>query len=205
MVSEPLRAFVDDLAGAQIGETFNFYAHAIATLDVDDACDRRRANLLAHLSARLDRCRFMLVGEAPGFNGARFSGVAFTSERSLAPEHRSSRRPDGFKEPSATILGGQLEALGIDEVTVRWNSVPFHPHELDAPLTNRKPTELERREGLVFLQRLVEIMRPEQIIAVGRVAERSLPGSVCVRHPARGGATQFRQQMADLVHGAPPA
>lgn len=191
--------FVERLSVARIGSTFNFYADRVDGLDVADACVRRQANLLEHLTAREGRCRFMLVGEAPGYNGARWSGVAFTDERSLGPERRSSTRPQGFREPSATILGGALRDLGLDEVTVRWNAVPLHPHGPGRPLTNRKPTEEERVAGLEFLEELVSIMQPERVLAVGRVAERSLPEATYVRHPARGGATIFRAQMRDLL------
>ena len=67
------QAFVRKLARARIGTTFNQYA----------ASELRRERLSAHLSARRD-ARYLLVGEAAGYRGARISGVPFTSERQLS-------------------------------------------------------------------------------------------------------------------------
>src|SRR6185436_1135484 len=49
------------------------------------AARRRRANLEAYLE-RVGAPRLVLLGEALGFRGGRFSGIAFTSERQLAGE-----------------------------------------------------------------------------------------------------------------------
>ena len=73
---------------------------------------------LRRLGAHLDcAARLILVGEAPGYQGCRYSGIAFTSERllcegaipRLAPEPaRLTDRSRPFSEPSATIAGGVL-------------------------------------------------------------------------------------------------
>src|SRR5438045_722527 len=70
------------LGGAQIGETFNQYA-AEGAGDSPGAAARRRANLREYLRRRRG-ARVLAVGEAGGYQGMRWSGIAFTSERDLA-------------------------------------------------------------------------------------------------------------------------
>jgi hypothetical protein len=60
-------SFVDELAAAEIGATFNFYRDGPRA-----ALLRRR--LGAYLAAR-EEATILLVGEAPGYRGARVSGV----------------------------------------------------------------------------------------------------------------------------------
>ena len=69
---DPAR-FVAALAGATIGETFNFYRDG-------EGAPVRRERLRRYLEARWS-APILLVGEAAGFRGARVSGIPFTSER----------------------------------------------------------------------------------------------------------------------------
>lgn len=103
----------------------------------------------------------ILVGEAPGYQGCRYSGVAFTSERLLiegaipriAPlSHRLSRRARPFSEPSATIVWRTLYELGVAERTILWNAVQLHPHKPNEPWSNRTPTTDELAYGAEALQ-----------------------------------------------------
>jgi uracil-DNA glycosylase len=166
------------------------------------AASIRRANLSAYLEARRN-ARVMLVGEAMGYRGGRFSGIAFTSERTLAawgrPFAATSRRPDGWAEPSATIVHGAI-ADREDDV-VLWNVVPAHPHHPDRPLSNRTPTAAEIAAGSPFLDAAIALVRPGLVVAVGRVGERLLGERADgrVRHPAQGGATAFREGIAQLL------
>lgn len=88
---------------------------------------------LARLAAHLDcNAKLILVGEAPGYQGGRYSGVAITSERLLlegmiprmpALQGRLTDRAKPFSEPSATIVWGKLQELGIAGEVILWNSV----------------------------------------------------------------------------------
>jgi hypothetical protein len=78
-----------------------------------------------------------------------------------------------------------LHELGVAEQVLLWNVVPTHP---GTETRNRMPTRSEVRAGLAFAQRLAAGRR---VLAVGRVAERSL-GAPYVRHPSHGGAAAFR-------------
>ena len=165
--------FVKALASARIGATYNQYA--------DSPLRRRR--LAEYLRGRR-RASLVLVGEAAGYNGARVSGIAFTSERQLTGA--------GPAELSATIVHRTLDELGIAEDVVLWNLVPTHPHRPGVSWSNRRPTAAEIAAGLPFVERVAEGRR---VLAVGRLAERAL-GAPYVRHPSHGGAAAFRATLA---------
>ena len=54
---------------------------------------QRRANPAEYLNARAGRAPSLLVGEAMGYAGGRFSGIAFTAERTLTGWGPPSTRP----------------------------------------------------------------------------------------------------------------
>lgn len=171
-----MRAFIADLARAEIGATFNQYA----------ASAELRARLRAYLDERCS-ARVLLVGEAAGYRGARVSGLPFTSERQL-----TGRGPG---EASATIVRRVLDELGADHEVLLWNLVPTHPHEPGNPHTNRRPTRAEIDEARPFLRRLA---RGRRVLPVGRLAEAELGGPY-IRHPSHGGASEFRAALIQLL------
>jgi uracil-DNA glycosylase len=165
----------------------------------------RRQRLAAHLSIAAAQ---VLIGEAPGYQGCRISGIPFTSERLLmagriprmgAEVARLSTRARPWSEPSATVLWSTLHELHIAESTVLWNVFPWHPHRRREPLSNRTPTRLECAQGLPLLELLLSSMSGARLFAVGRHAERALRElgreAVMLRHPSQGGATQFRRAL----------
>ncbi len=169
---------------------------------------------LRRLSRHLD-CdpEFILVGEAPGYAGCRYSGIAFTSERLLGDgaipripplTRRLSTRNLPFSEPSATIVWKTLYRLGIAERTVLWNALQMHPFRADALWSNRTPTPAEIALGAPAMRTLVEAFPAARIIAVGKKAdgllsEMGIKTSGAVRHPANGGATEFAQGLKNLM------
>ncbi|HEY0782967.1 MAG TPA: uracil-DNA glycosylase, partial [Thermoanaerobaculia bacterium] len=120
-------------------------------LDRPGGARQRRRNLAAYLE-RVGTPRLVLVGEALGFRGGRFSGIAFTSERQLVgaadrrlpwagpPFAATSCRPELWLEPSGSVVWGGLN--GQAKGALLWNAFPWHPHRPGAPLSNRAP---ERR------------------------------------------------------------
>jgi uracil-DNA glycosylase len=169
MLSVRVRSFVGSLAEAQIGDTFNQYA----------CSEVRRERLIAYLSRRAD-ARYLLVGEAAGYRGARVSGLPFTSERQLSGT--------GPAEATATIVHRTLAELQLEADVLLWNVVPTHPHRPGEASSNRRPTRAEVRAAIPFLGRLAVGRRT---IAVGRLAH-SILGGHYVRHPSHGGAALFR-------------
>lgn len=166
--------FVERLAAARIGETFNFYREGAGAR-------ARRDRLVAYLHRCRDS-RFLLVGEAPGYRGARVSGIPFTSERQLTGR--------GLAEATATIVQGVLAELELDALC--WNVVPTHP---GTPSSNRRPTRSEVMASEPFLE---ELTQGRRVVAVGRLAA-SVTGAPYVRHPSHGGAAAFRAGLLALI------
>jgi uracil-DNA glycosylase len=163
-----MRSLIDRLVAARIGATCNFYREGAGA---GVRCDRLDAYLAARAGAE-----WLLVGEAPGYRGARVSGLPFTSERQLTGA--------GPAEATATIVHRVLAELGAAEQVLLWNVVPTHP---GTATTNRAPTAAEVAAGRVFAE---ELARRRRVVAIGRVAQAALGGAY-VRHPSRGGAAAF--------------
>ncbi len=168
--------FVDELAAAEIGATFNFYREGERSRLL---CERLRHYLQARAHAPI-----LLVGEAAGYRGARISGIPFTSERQLTGT--------GPAEATATVVRRVLAELGLEEQVLCWNVVPTHP---GTESSNRRPTRAEIEASRRFL---AELARARRVLAVGRLAEREL-GAPYVRHPSHGGAAAFGATLKEFV------
>ena len=133
-MGDPVEQFVADLARERTGALVNQYSGDIEGIDRPGGGAIRCANLVAYLRPRIG-APLALIGEASSAHGARFSGIAFTAERSLEPDQRTSAiglRRNGFPEHSATVLGKALIAAHLDTAdVVLWNAVPFHPARED--------------------------------------------------------------------------
>jgi hypothetical protein len=175
----------------------------------DDAAGHRLRRLKQHLAWRP---AFVLVGEAAGYQGCRFSGVAFTSERLLLegriPRVRSTERVTHrtrpWSEPSATVVWECLHELRIADCTVLWNAFPWHPYRPDEPHSNRRPSTVEVRQGAQVLRAVLDRFANATVVAVGQVARQALQNVVggnprVVRHPAMAGAREFRANLAAIV------
>lgn len=179
----------------------------------DNGPEARLERLALHLDCAPD---FILVGEAPGYQGCRYSGVAFTSERLLLEGAiprmpklvgRLSDRRLPFSEPSATIVWKTLYRLGIAERTILWNSVQLHPHPEGEAWKNRTPTKEEVTLGWFAMQILIEAFPAAKIVAVGDksaglLQRMGIAVAASVRHPAFGGATEFSDGVERLIKRA---
>ncbi len=192
-----------------------------------NAPEIRRKQLRAYLRKRLRKANVAIIGEALGYRGGHFSGIPMTSERlllgrskgfalepndlfsSIKPRRTSKpeKWPDGFSEPTATIVWVAFVQLGLkpDEF-VLWNAFPWHsfdPHR--GMLSNRTPNESERSAGLLVLKAFLKLFPCKQVVALGKIAAAQLEelgvDAHYVRHPASGGAKLFRQQIAKTVGG----
>jgi uracil-DNA glycosylase len=173
---------VASLARARIGATFNQYREG-------GRAPLLRERLRRYLEERWD-APLLLVGEAPGFRGARVSGIPFTSERQVTGE--------GPAESTATIVQRVLAELGIERAVLAWNAVPTHPGDARS---NRAPRRAEIAAARPFLEALAA---GRTVIPVGRVAEAAL-GRPGIRHPSRGGAAAFRAGLAYFLSTIEPA
>jgi hypothetical protein len=208
-LSPVLRLLYRGPRGAAPG-VVNPYREAFPDLDAPAAAKGRRENLEAYLD-RVGTPRLILVGEALGFRGGRFSGIAFTSERQLlgpdgrrlpwagAPFRATSRNPALWLEPSGSVVWDALggEACGA----LLWNSFPWHPYGARGPLSNRTPERSLVAANLHVLERLLAEIPGARVLAVGRTAQGALAElgveAPALRHPAHGGAVLFREQLRE--------
>lgn len=197
------------------GEVFNLPAVAAGPKPcfnpyrgVDPAVDRpgadriRRENLRRYLESFTIWPETLVIGEAPGWRGCRFSGVPFTSEAQLAGSlpfcgASSSLSDQPHREAAATIFWRVMRAYHPHFLA--WNSLPQHPHLLGQPCSNRTPLQSEIRQADGALAKLVALLAPRQVIAVGNsaatTAQRLGLAAIQVRHPGRGGAKAFTTSM----------
>jgi uracil-DNA glycosylase len=210
-MSQPsLKTFLNLLAAPCGPLVFNPWRdHDAGTDAVANAPAARVQRLRAHLNTQ---ARYLLLGEAPGYQGCHVTGLAFTSERLLMAGsipriniagQRLSTRHIPWSEPSATTVWGTLYELGIADTTVLWNAFAWHPHKPGDLQTNRTPTPAERRLGQPVLMKLLQHLGDVQVLAVGQQAAASLRElgieAKTLRHPSMGGAALFRQQLRAAV------
>ena len=157
----------------------------------------KQKDVVAALSER--RNHPAIGGETPPLQ--IFSGLK--PRRTSKPE----KCPEGFSEPTATIVWGALLRLGLKpEQFVLWNAFPWHSFDQHrGMLSNRTPNESDRRAGLPVLKAFLRLFPCNQVVALGKIAAAQLEdlgvNARYVHHPASGGAKLFRQQIAALVQG----
>ncbi len=193
-------------------EAFNQYRDVHPVLDQPDGAEVRCQNLQCYLESFDQRSgvRFVLVGEAAGYAGCRFSGIPFTGEAQLAGPGRlswtigkklarSSTADNPWAERSAKMV---WQALGERRDCVLWNAFPWHPFEPSGPLTNRAPGK-DLYHGHQVLECLLALYPDAQPYAIGRVAQRTLMAigvdAQYIRHPSRGGKAKFVAGVAALT------
>lgn len=205
--NKAITRFIAAVGEPRLAGMFNPWGESCPTETEKNGYLARRRRLEIHM----DRSpRVVIIGEAPGYQGCRYSGVAFTSERLLyqgaipgmGVVPRITTRPRPWSEPSATMVWEALYQLGLAEETVMFNAVPWHPMGTDGIHSNRTPTPAEVEAGAPFLQQFLAIYPGVPVVALGNTAagllERIGVQASAVRHPANGGAPKFRAGMAEL-------
>lgn len=203
--------------------------------DCDEKCDIakdapqiRLRQLEKFLSLRLRAAKFILVAEAVGYQGAKFTGMPLTSERIILGKHqikpafvlggefgqrtsdpkspllKGAQKRFGFCEPTATIVWKEAMACKVSPLEiVTWNIFPFHPYRsLGEPLTNRTPKRSEFETGLRYLFRFIQVFPGASVISIGAHSKNILNGAKIpnfhVPHPANGGAPKFRSSISQV-------
>lgn len=201
----------------------NPYRDSLPGVEHPQAASIRQENLQAYLEHFKGRPTTLIVGEAPGWRGCRFSGVAFTCEVQLTngelsfrgkrsslvntrfglngnPGPKAASCSTGYREASSAIFWRCLLPYAQDFLV--WNVFPFHPYQPGEALTNRKPVVGEVNTQIPFLVKMIERLQPEDILAVGKFAQAILRRSSIphqpIRHPSHGGARLFEAQV--LAH-----
>jgi len=221
-----LADFVAGLRTYRAAAVFNPWGERDTYHDADDLGAVIRCQQLTHyLYDRIGQADTLLCAEAIGYQGGHFSGIPMTSERlllgglthkglvpdmvfrGLTPRRTSlpGMRSAGFTEPTATIVWGFFAQQGIDPYrVVLWNAFPWHPYHPDKGLlSNRTPDAREFSDGHRVLLQLLELGNFSQVVAVGEKSALQLGQlgitATKVRHPANGGAGQFREQLRQAL------
>lgn len=223
--------WINQLSQYQSINVFNPWRDYNPELDLaDDSYLVRQKQLRQYLLPRWGTAKYIIVAEAAGYQGARFTGIAITCERMLLGYHsvvqadavflgskERTSNPDssllnkrqkeqGFLEPTDTVVWkALLENAVRPEEAILWNIFPFHPHKSGQPLTNRTPTKDELQVGLSYMGGLLQYHPKAQIIAVGRKAADTLQAAgynvLVTRHPANGGARLYAEQFKKIIQG----
>jgi hypothetical protein len=229
-MNEP-EQFIRRLKGAPHNSAvFNPWWESDTENDIGPAAPKiRRRQLAAYLAGRLGRAKIAFVGEALGYRGGHFSGIAMTSERlllghkagaginprdvlsGLKPQRTSKPNliENGFSEPTATIVWGTLLSLGVEAYEfVLWNAFPWHPfNPRQGLLSNRRPKGEELYGCAPLLAAFLAMFEFQAVVALGVMAAQQLDRVGCraiaVRHPASGGAREFRTQIAQSLKREP--
>jgi hypothetical protein len=221
MSCNELDDFLRLLKRSPYGAVFNPWWQVDEQNDISPSAPAiRRKHLRAYLQERLGSAKVAVIGEAIGYRGGHFSGIPMTSERLLLGRHpevvaalykpqrtsKPEKCPNGFSEPTATIVWGTLLRLGLKpDQFVLWNAFPWHSFDpRRGMLSNRMPDKSERAAGLTVLKVFLELFSCDQVVALGKIAAAQLEelnvNAHCVRHPASGGAKLFRQQITEIIN-----
>ncbi len=175
----------------------------------------KRENLGLYLSLMKQlKPSAMLVAEAPGFNGAKHTGVPFSSERLLLDNSHPLFGVDkGFRTLTVDNLRSENSARmvwdeigGYSSLPLIWNIFPFHPFRKGNEMSNRAPRKGEIEQGKTFIAELIDIFDIKRIGAVGRKAEVGLMEMKLeqqisyIRHPSYGGKEDFIRGVRELMH-----
>jgi uracil-DNA glycosylase len=186
---------------------FNQFRDELPGYDIRGGAKIRRENLKNYLRTFKRTPKLLLVGEAPGPWGARFSGVPFSGEGPLSRGElpftgsATSTSEQPYSERAGKIFWGLL-AIHHPDFFI-WNSIPYHPHQLGKPLSLRTPKWSEVKNHLPLLEDLLTILKPRAIASIGRVAEKALTEigrkSTYIRHPSHGGVKLFENGITKFI------
>ena len=161
----------------------------------------RRRQLSAYLEERIGKAKMLIIAEAVGYQGGRFTGIAMTCERMLLGFHptvspsmvisgveptrtsngssvfitKQTQREKGFNEPTDSVVWNAILDANMDPYeVVLWNIFPFHPYKGDDGLTNRTPTKEELDQGWAYTSELMKLFPDARILGVGQKSSQTL-------------------------------
>jgi uracil-DNA glycosylase len=192
---------------------FSHYRDDDPDLDMPHGHQARRANLRNYLESFPSMPEVLVVGESPGLWGARFSGVPFTSERQFVKrEVPFPGRPTSLAEPlvraarrhpcasaSSTIFWRAMAEYHPDFLA--WYLVMPTPHAERNRLAKRAPAESDFARFADVNRRLLALLSPRLVIAVGSRTAQGLEqlgvDFITVHHPVHDAHGEF---VAGMTH-----
>lgn len=207
---ERINNFVEKLASqkVEVNDVQNIY-------DCSDENNKiRKENLKLYLQNMMDKkSELLLVGEAPGWRGCRFTGVPFTSENILFEENnpfknifeliagygykKTNENIKCLKERTATIMWTGLKEAELYKFNpLLWNALPFHPYKKGNIDSNRNNlSNKEKNIGIYFFKEIINIFNIQEnsIVAIGdtakevieKVLKNEMESNRCFKHPSR--------------------
>jgi hypothetical protein len=198
-------------------ELFNQYRDRDLSVDLPDANEIRKENLWNYLNSFSENPSILIVGEAAGPWGCRFSGVPFTGEKQFSyghslpfSGHRTSRdhlllevrKLPPYISQSAKIFWDVMKPFHPKFFI--WDCVPFHPHNPEEILSIRTPTSKELDSFSGILRKIKRIIDPTYNLALGRKAQNAFSRigeeSKYIPHPSHGGANRFRSGIEEFFN-----
>jgi len=202
--------FIQNLANIHLEKAYNQYINDIPKNNL-------HCYLIHQMKAKAD---ILLLGEASGYAGCRYTGIPFTDGHVLSTSpFYTEMRKEGLMtipiknhiERTATMV---YKFLGIHPTifprVVFWNAFPFHPFDT-TPDSNRppKPEELELGRNIVY--DLFQIFNFKEYHGIGRCgfetlqwmkSNKDIPSfePTFIKHPSYGGITQFKIDVCNVLH-----
>lgn len=176
-----------------------------------EAPNIRSKQMEQFLNIRINSSKYLLVAEAIGYQGGKFTGMALISERMILGFHESigssaflkdipgqrTSKPNnlglkdtqkrfGFTEPTATIIWKEILKYKISPYQViTWNIFPFHPYNpKKGPLSNRTPAGVELEIGMLYAEMLYKMYPGIKVISIGRYSNEFLNRLGIKNYPA---------------------
>ncbi|MBB3160099.1 uracil-DNA glycosylase [Rhizobium laguerreae] len=203
--------FFNSLFELELDNVFNPYKHICGFHDVENSPYVRRQNIqLFFESARSAKVSTLWIGRDLGYRGGRRTGLPLTDEGNLnrlarvmnESRFRQATRGAIWPERTARVVWDMLAE--INQPVFLWNVFPYHPHGPNSEMENRSHTSRERFITAGFLKYVLDTLKPDTIVSIGRDAHTAVNsiGYNCipVRHPSYGGQTDFIGAIAKIYN-----
>lgn len=204
--------FINKICALSFENTFNPYTDRCAIHDYSNAPHIRKAVLRKMLTAASQApIDSLWLGRDLGYKGGRRTGLALTDDNHFA-QHlarwgiNATRPTKGQAVPERTAQVIWSVLASIPRPVFLWNVFPLHPHRANEPFSNRAHNTYERQAGEELLAGLIKMLRPKQIIAIGKHAQHSAQNLnsgldiIQLRHPSYGGQSEFLAR-ANVIFG----